>query len=251
MHTHEVKTGIQACQVYFACRAARLCHAVAHGGQIAVPLDIAQRFVEHCTGTPAPFTEQSLLEGSQQQQQQQHAGHAASQQPAEASDSQAMRNSTQASSSCPAGSPNEPSSVSAPPRRSRFSRVTMEQIVRGASLQGIARKGSLVQGEASAEAWHACMASLQQAVTAMSHVHTYKAVPGQMCSVQPWSSKDLVCSSDHVLQHLYTSTILMGADDSFRAALASYRPSLTYAQARSSCWHTRICTDRGVYDPEA
>ena len=42
------------------CRAARLCHAVAHGGQIAVPLDIAQRFAEHCTGTPAAFTEDSL-----------------------------------------------------------------------------------------------------------------------------------------------------------------------------------------------
>ena len=43
-----------------ACRAARLCHAVAHGGQIAVPLDIAQQFVEHCTGAPGALTEEGL-----------------------------------------------------------------------------------------------------------------------------------------------------------------------------------------------
>ena len=42
------------------CRAARMCHAVAHGGQIAVPLDIAQQFVQHCTGAPAAFTEDTL-----------------------------------------------------------------------------------------------------------------------------------------------------------------------------------------------
>ena len=41
-------------------RAARLCHGVAYGGQIAVPLDVAQQFVQHCTGAPAAFTEQSL-----------------------------------------------------------------------------------------------------------------------------------------------------------------------------------------------
>ena len=33
---------------------------MAYGGQVAVPLDIAQRFVEHCTGAPAALTEEGL-----------------------------------------------------------------------------------------------------------------------------------------------------------------------------------------------
>ena len=33
---------------------------MAHGGQIAVPVDIAQRFVEHCTGAPAALGDDGL-----------------------------------------------------------------------------------------------------------------------------------------------------------------------------------------------
>ena len=36
---------------------------MAYGGQIAVPLDIAQRFAEHCTGAPATWTQEGLAPG--------------------------------------------------------------------------------------------------------------------------------------------------------------------------------------------
>ena len=39
---------------------------MANGGQIAVPLDIAQAFVRHCTGQAPNFTEESLAEASQE-----------------------------------------------------------------------------------------------------------------------------------------------------------------------------------------
>ena len=39
---------------------------MAHGGQIAVPLDIAQAFVLHCSGQAPAFTEESLAEPPQQ-----------------------------------------------------------------------------------------------------------------------------------------------------------------------------------------
>ena len=41
---------------------------MAHGGQIAVPLDVAQAFVRHCTGRPATFTVTSLAEPPSQLQ---------------------------------------------------------------------------------------------------------------------------------------------------------------------------------------
>ena len=34
------------------CRAARLCHSVAHPGQLVMPLDLAEAFVAQCGGEP-------------------------------------------------------------------------------------------------------------------------------------------------------------------------------------------------------
>ena len=42
------------------CRAERLCHAVAHGGQIAVPFSAAQAFVQHCSAGTMRLSEDSL-----------------------------------------------------------------------------------------------------------------------------------------------------------------------------------------------